>query len=271
LGLVDDVTPTRARADEPATLPGPWRPFVRGVGVLEEAAEGGVRLVLAGATQRAYSDAQLDDYQARPPGAMPWRAPAVMTVRARCSHGPGRLRGTAGFGFWNDPGPGGRGRSALPRAVWFFYASPPSDLRLARDVPGHGWKAAMIDAVGWRTVALLPLGLACLPLMWSPAGYRRLWPFFQRALRVAEAPLAVDPTAWHSYRIEWRPAGARLLVDDRVVLESDRPPRGRLGAVLWLDNRYAVVTPQGRLRWGLLEVPERQWLELGSLSVQDGE
>jgi hypothetical protein len=37
----------------------------------------------------------------------------------------------------------------LPRAIWFFYASPPSHMDLALDVPGYGWKAAMIDATSW--------------------------------------------------------------------------------------------------------------------------
>ena len=41
---------------------------------------------------------------ARPPvGELRWRPPLRLQVEARSSHGVGELRGTAGFGFWNDP------------------------------------------------------------------------------------------------------------------------------------------------------------------------
>ena len=42
--------------------------------------------------------------------------------------------------------PGG-GMPTLPRAIWFFYGSLPSNMSLALDVPGYGWKAATIDAL----------------------------------------------------------------------------------------------------------------------------
>jgi len=38
--------------------------------------------------------------------------------------------------------------------------------------------------------------------------------------------------------------------------------------VAWVDNQYLVLTPQGRLRWGLLETPAPQWLELAELSLE---
>ncbi len=33
-----------------------------------------------------------------------------------------------------------------PNALWFFYASPQSDMAFVRGVRGHGWKAAMLNA-----------------------------------------------------------------------------------------------------------------------------
>jgi hypothetical protein len=57
-----------------------------------------------------------------------------MTVRACFSHPAGTLRGTAGFGFWNDPFlMTGARLPALPRAIWFFYASAPSEMKLDLD------------------------------------------------------------------------------------------------------------------------------------------
>jgi hypothetical protein len=37
---------------------------------------------------------------------------------------------------------------------------------------------------------------------------------------------------------------------------------------MWLDNQYLVATPQGRLRWGLLDVTCRQWMEVDRLLIE---
>jgi hypothetical protein len=39
---------------------------------------------------------------------------------------------------------------------------------------------------------------------------------------------------------------------------------------MWLDNQYMVVTPWGRLGWGLLDVQERQWMEVERLTIEPG-
>ncbi len=90
-----------------------------------------LRFVTDDATSRQYSNAQVDDYRGLSRRRFPWRPPAKLTVRARFSHPAGHLKGTAGFGFWNDPFlMTGARLPALPQAIWFFYASPPSDMRL---------------------------------------------------------------------------------------------------------------------------------------------
>ena len=171
-----------------------WSTLLPGQGSLEFTGNS-LRLVNADTSARTYTDAQIDDYQPLARSAFPWRPPLRLTVRARFSHagpplahGSGILRGTAGFGFWNDPilmsGPR---TPTLPRAIWFFYASPPSDMKLDRRTPGYGWKAATIDALRWPA---LPLALSvplAVPLMNVRPLYRRFWPVIQNALRVAEA------------------------------------------------------------------------------------
>src|SRR5690349_19213483 len=93
-----------------------------------------------------YTDAQLDDYQGLHRRDFRWRPPLTLTVRARFSHGPDQLAGTAGFGFWNDPFMMTDSRPpALPRVLWFFFGSKQSDMPLAAGVPGQGWKAATLD------------------------------------------------------------------------------------------------------------------------------
>jgi hypothetical protein len=248
-----------------------WRRYVTGAGHLEPTGAS-LRFVTRGATTRQYSNAQIDDYQGLARRRFPWNPPLRLTVRARFSHPAGRqptsLQGTAGFGFWNDPFlMTGRRLPALPGAAWFFYASAPSNMKLDLDVPGHGWKAATLDARRATAAALVPLAPLAVLLMNVDALYRRLWPPIQRALRVGEANLQVGMTRWHTYVLEWGVETARFTVDGQPVLAAPAP-RGPLGFVMWLDNQYLVATPQGRFRWGVLDAPGEQWMEVERLQIE---
>lgn len=230
-------------------------------------APGALRLIVADATARklAYSNAQIDDYQ---PGRRPpflRRPPLRLRVRARFSHPEGVLRGTAGFGFWNYPI---AWPVRPPQAIWFFYASAPSNMALALDVPGRGWKAAVINAARPSALALLPLAPALAPLFNLPVLYRGLYPLVQRAVGVAETLVRVPMELWQEYVIEWGVQTSRFLVDGRVVLSDVPSPQGPLCFVTWVDNQYLIATPQGRLRWGLLDVPGQQWLELSGVWLE---
>jgi hypothetical protein len=260
----------------------PWRHHMVGHGWCEQEGEV-LRLVTAGAEARglSYSDAQIDDYRLRPrqrpragllaPGGLPLprpfirRPPLRLRLRARFSHPEGALRGTAGFGFWNYPF---TLPPRAPRAIWFFYGSAPNDMPLAMGVPGRGWKAAVVDTGRARALALLPFAPLLVPLLRRPALYRGLYPPLQRAVGVAEALVRAPMEQWHEYVVEWGARRSRFLVDGRVVLDEAPSPRGPMCFVAWVDNQYLVLTPQGQLRWGLLEVPQRQWLELAELRIE---
>ena len=259
--------------------PGPrWKHYVVDTGALEPTSST-LRFVVADATSRKYADAQLDDYQGLPRRRFAWRPPLTLTVRARFSHPAvvdstgttAGLRGTAGFGFWNDPllMTGAR-MPTLPRAVWFFYGSPPSNMKLDLQAPGHGWKAATIDALHPAALLLAPVAPLAVLLMNLRPLYRTLWPPIQRALNVHEAPVNVDMTVWHTYAIEWKPQQTQFNVDGDPILKNAPSPSGPLGFVMWLDNQYMVVTPQGRFGWGLLDVSERQWMEVDRLTIEPG-
>lgn len=258
LGISEDFT---------APLHPRWRQYIAGVGALEPTGSA-LRFVLTDASARRYSDAQIDDYQGLPRRRFPWRPPLRLVVRARFSHPAGVLRGTAGFGFWNDPFlMTGARVPALPRAVWFFYASPPSDLRLDLEAPGYGWKAATIDALRPIALPLALLAPLAVPLMNVRPLYRALWPSIQRSLKVQETLLEVEMAEWHTYCLEWKAGWTTFTVDGEPVLEGGPSPAGPLGFVMWLDNQYMVATPWGRFGWGLLDSPGQQWMEVDHLQV----
>ncbi len=251
--------------------PGPqWKRHVVGTGALEHTGRT-LRLVNTDTSARRYTNAQIDDYQGLPRGRFLWRPPLKLTVRARFSHPAGQLSGTAGFGFWNDPFMmTGTRLPALPRAIWFFYASPPSDMKLALHTPGHGWKATTLDALRLPFFLLLPIApLAVLAMNVRPL-YRALWPTGQRALGVSETVVEASMTAWHTYVIEWGSETARFSVDGETALHCTTPPGGPLGFVMWLDNQYAVVTPWGGVGYGWLDAPGRQWMEVDTLAIESG-
>lgn len=215
-----------------------------------------------------YTNAQLDDYQGRSRRYFPWRPPVTLTLQARFSHPTAQLYGTAGFGFWNDPFLMGEQRwPTLPRAIWFFFSSPPSNMALALDVPGPGWKAATLDAWRWPFFCLAPTTPLAMPLMRIYPLYRWLWPRGQRAIGVCEALLPADLTQWHTYTIEWGVASARFLVNGAVVLACDQAPGGPLGLVIWKDNQAMTVTPWSLPRQGLVGCTTEQWLEVKAVGI----
>lgn len=225
----------------------------------------GLRLLTVGASQRAYSDAQIDDYAQLRRRDFPWRPPLTLTLRARAS---GPLLGTAGFGFWNNPFSPLGGTPALPSALWFFHASPPSDLPLAQGVPGQGWKCAALDATTARAIRWAALAPAAMLLCRWPRLRQRIWPPIQRDLAISEHPMATPDRAWRTYRIQWGLRSARFLCDGQLLHQTDQAPRGPLGFVAWVDNQWAVATPWGRFGWGLLDAAAPQWLDLASIHIQ---
>jgi hypothetical protein len=250
-----------------------WQQQLEGCGQIKSV-ESGLQFCLPEARSQAYSNAQIDDYQGLPRRSFVWRPPLTLRVCARFSHPVPDLVGTAGFGFWNDPFlMTGVRVPALPRAAWFFFSSPPSDMKLDLDVPGHGWKAATVDALSPAALALVPLALPAVLLMNIRTLYRSLWPPIQRRLKIKEAVIPVEMTRWHTYILEWGRHQTRFFVASELgdmsapVLQAPSP-QGPLGFVMWMDNRYLVATPWGRLHWGVLDAPGSEWMEVSSLAIE---
>lgn len=223
-----------------------------------------VHLLRQTATRTQYSNAQIQDYSAE----FLHTAPLRLSLTACFSHPIDQLKGTGGFGFWNAPFAPASYRLRFPKAAWYFFGSPPLNLPLAYGVSGQGFKAATIDATHWPFFALLPTAPFGFLLMRVPFWYRNLWPIGQRAIKVSEASLnQMDITRSHTYQLDWLPKSVVFSIDGQVIHRSPHSPTGKMGFVAWLDNQYALVTPQGRFGWGLVEAATPQWLEIQNLSI----
>lgn len=235
-----------------------------------------IRMGFDSASQGHYTDAQIDDYAHLPRSAFPWKPPLRMQVRARSSLPAATLnstpesidilRGTAGFGFWNYPFSVRGDILMLPEALWFFYASPPSNMALVPHLPGWGWKAQVVHS-------MRPAALAAVAPMALSAAWARLTGQTQLAARqlqklsgAHEASLHVDMHAWHTYILEWQYHRALFWVDDTLVLDISQPPTRPLGFIAWLDNQYAVATPTGTLRFGTVTTGP-QYFEIDSVNI----
>ena len=257
----------RSPVRDPLALDPPDQLRLAGAGAALRGSSGLV-LTVGRSTAQTYSNAQIDDYRGLGAARFLNHPPLSLTVRARFSHPSGVLRGTAGFGFWNYPLVlGARDWPRLPTALWFFYGSPPGNMALAHGVPGHGFKAAVIDTNRPQARALIPFAPLAVPLLNLPPMERQLWPLIQRAVGVREALIDADMTAWHTYQLCWGRSSADFFVDGQPVLVGAPTSTGPRCLVIWLDNQYLIVTPQGRLGWGLLPNAERQWIELDQVIV----
>ncbi|MBI5667224.1 MAG: hypothetical protein HZC41_04380 [Chloroflexi bacterium] len=248
--------------DQPLSLP--WRITESGAGKVYQQ-PGQLRLTDYPTPDGTYSNAQISDYATR--RDFMHRPPVRMTITAWAT--TTAIHGTAGFGFWNHLyAPDMRGLR-LPRALWFFFAGPPNNIRLARDVPGSGWKAMTLDATRLPFLALLPTAPVGFLLMRVPALFRALWPVGQWALGASDYALdaALLPER-HTYTLDWHTDGVSFAVDDHIVHHTQHSPRGPLGFVAWIDNQYAIVTPQGQFGFGLVPLVQEQTLILESVRIE---
>jgi hypothetical protein len=253
-----------------------WTQFCLGAGSLS-IADSALRMAIPGVRQGEYVDAQIDDYGKLARADFPWRPPLQMEVRARSSLPAATLastaesldvlRGTAGFGFWNFPFSVRGDILMLPEAIWFFYASPPSNMALVPGIPGWGWKAQVVHSM--RPGALLATVPTALSTGWGllTNNTRPAARWLQRLSGAHEAVLNVEMTTWHIYRLEWYSNEAVFSVDGVEVLRVPQPPTRPLGFVAWLDNQYAVATPRGNLRFGTVSSgPE--WFEMDWVRIE---
>ncbi len=257
-GLPSMVSPLREVLTPDAISPR-WSRIA--VGRAEVRLDGGLRLLLHGATEGHLALAQLDDYIPRSRRDYPWRPPLVVEARARFSHPGGEFAGMAGLGLWNNPAPlWGTRMEVRPNWVWFYYASPHSTLSLMPGPP-HGFKAAVVYGRQGSPLAMT----VCEALLKAPVLGKRL-----RGSRLPALEMTLDKDLmadWHTYRIAWLPGQVAFQVDGYTVLETRHAPQGPLAFVAWVDNNYAALDAWGEVQLGHLAIDRPQWLELEYLSL----
>jgi hypothetical protein len=232
-----------------------------------------VRLTIPPTTEAAYADAQLDDYDATQ-RIFANAPPQLLKLRARFSSN--QLKGTAGFGFWNAPF-GQEGQVlATPCNVWFFHGSSESDMRVVRGLPGHGFKAAMLNSpqipsgqmrrtchqmAAIRSQVRRILAKTLDKILSLPVASQIAMRAAQAIVNAKEAMLNLDMTAWHTYELDWQRDYATFRVDGIEVLRAPKPPNTKLGFVAWIDN-YRAIAANGKYAFGYVACPHEQWLEL---------
>jgi hypothetical protein len=222
----------------------------------------GVRLLLPGTPPNVYSDSQLDDFHGRARRDYRWRPPVTLSLRARFSHPATGLRGTAGFGWWNNPFAADRAMlpTAAPKNLWFFFASPPANLALTGAWAGQGWFAQSLNVPTLFHFAGA-LGALLIPF---PKIHGVLERAATRLTHAAEQPLPeLDITQWHEYRINWQNDHAAFFVDNNKVLHTHHPSTGPLAIVIWMDNQWADT----KGRSGVLDVTNEQWMDVKEIQI----
>lgn len=253
-----------------------WTQVTTGGGKLK-ISDSVLRMGYDSATQKKYTDAQIDDYTMLGRSDYLWKPPLRMTVRARSSHRAaistdtektnGYLRGTAGFGFWNKPFTMQGNLFTLPESIWFFYSAPPSNMMLVPGIPGWGWKAQSIHTMRVGAIpTAIPLavtgGYGLLTGNSNPASR-----WMKRFAGANETVITEDMTKWHTYTLEWRKNESAFWIDGQLISRVAQAPTRPLGFVAWLDNEFAVATPRGELRFGKTR-SESQWLDMDSVEIQ---
>lgn len=232
-----------------------------------ERCPGALRLVIEDAPADVLADAQIDDYHASGREALRWGPPLRLRVRARWSHAADALRGTTGFGLWNDP-LDERGRfAASPSYLWFFHASAPSRMRLQGGADGEGFVAAALAGPEVRRATIAAGNLA----LRVPGVERLATRLGERRAQTGDVrlPADLDLMVWHDYALDWAETAAVFAIDGSFVatLPGSALPRRRLGFVAWIDNNWLAPDATGRYRGGRVAVPGIQWLEIAHIEL----
>ncbi|MDQ6643660.1 MAG: family 16 glycosylhydrolase, partial [Chloroflexota bacterium] len=130
-----------------------------------------------------------------------------------------------------------------------------------------GWKAQVVHSM--RFAALTATIPTALSVAWArlTGTSRPAARWMQKLSGAHEALLPVEMDSWHTYTLEWRHNEAQFWVDGSLVLTAPEPPVRPLGFIAWLDNQYAIATPQGSIQFGSVSSGP-QWFDIASIRIE---
>ncbi|HSM23258.1 MAG TPA: family 16 glycosylhydrolase [Anaerolineaceae bacterium] len=240
--------------------------------IAETSSDDSLTLTIPAGRKGKYRWAQFDDYLFRPRTDFQWITPIHFSLEARCTN-PDH-QGTWGFGFWNDPfniSLGVKGSvkrlPVLPNCAWFFYASESNSLSFESKLPAQGFLAATFSSPLIPSLLFAPT-LPFLPLLINKHFARFARKILSFVVKQDAALLDIDVSDWHTYQINWQKHNVQFMIDYQMVLSTSKPPKGKLGIVIWVDNQYAAFKPNGQIAFGTLAGHTDTTLEIKNLVVK---
>lgn len=229
-------------------------------------------LSISSETNDQYRLAQIDDYQNKPRSAFPWYPPLRLSLKAKSSDQS--IPGTWGFGFWNDPFhfsiklAKARFRlPALPQAIWYFFASPESYLSLDNHSPANGQIVTTYHSMNIHPLIFSPAAIL-LPLVGLPPFGKAIRKISQYFVKQSGKSIDHDLLKFHNYEIEWKSNVASFYLDGDEIYHTDIVPKSPLGLVIWIDNQYAALPPNGKIRFGTLSIHHPVSIEIQDLKIK---
>lgn len=233
--------------------------------------ENGIRLVIPQTPIKTYSLAQLDNYLHLPRKKFPHRPNMKIQLDARIIGKD--IKGTFGFGLWNDPfsfgfGPAGVTKflPVMPNAAWFFYASNPNYLSLRDDPPSSCFHAKTF------TSPLIPsflsiLGAPLVPFLLFPPTARCIRRLLRSVVKEEMEAISIEIRDWHTYCLFWQADWVVFGIDGTELFKTTVSPKGKLGLVIWIDNQFFRFDSDGQLSFGYLETNSEQIMEIKNLEI----
>jgi len=106
------------------------------------------------------------------------------------------------------------------------------------------------------------------PLLLFPPVVRIIRRALRKFFTQDAALLVLDPSEWHRYDLTWEREAVIFQVDGQNVLKTSVVPKSNLGLVIWLDNQYMALSPDGRIGYGMHANPEPAWIEVRNIEHQ---
>lgn len=229
--------------------------------------EGTYRLTVNPNEKKSYRNAQIDDYRNLKRKEFKWTAPLVFSCSAKLNC-EDTFKGTLGFGFWNDPFlMTGWRIPSLPQALWFILLSKPSSFPTSVKAEA-GLKAMSLNAKTITYLLCLPFQLLMMPFMTIKKIRDTYYPFFLRKVQANETPLNINLKEWHDFKIKWLKDKILFYIDGDSVAVHKLKLKSPQGLVIWIDNQYLSLKPNGILKWGSLALEHEQSLELKDVHIK---